>query len=216
MRVFNVMVCCWALMAGLLPGSAALADSGNYEVLSRDGAIEFRRYDAQIIAEADITEVADFEDAGNAGFRRLAGYIRGDNIADANLHVSPPVLQTTGEHAVLRFVIASEADKPALPTPTDPRITLKSVPGQTIAALRYGGNWSEARFHKHASKLLDSLTASGVEILGEPRFARYNPPFMPGFARRNEVLVTVGALPPQLASRMRTAHNDGRLSLASR
>lgn len=215
MRVFYVMAACCALLSGLFIGQTALADSGRYEVLSRDGEIEFRRYDAQLIAEADITAEAGFEDAGNAGFRRLAGYIRGENVDDTNLDVSPPVMQTTGAQAALRFVIAGEADKPALPRPTDPTITLKTVPGQVIAALRYGGNWSEARFKKHTRQLLDTLTAAGIEVIGEPRFARYNPPFMPGFARRNEVLVTVGELPQRLAGSAQTEHKNGRITVAA-
>jgi hypothetical protein len=36
------------------------------------------------------------------------------------------------------------------------------------------------------------MRQKGLEPAGEPIFARYNPPFMPWFLRRNEVLIPVG------------------------
>jgi hypothetical protein len=35
------------------------------------------------------------------------------------------------------------------------------------------------------------MAARGLEATGEPVLARYNPPFMPSFMRRNEVLIPV-------------------------
>jgi hypothetical protein len=36
------------------------------------------------------------------------------------------------------------------------------------------------------------VARAGLEVVGEPVFARYNAPFVPGFMRRNEVLLGVG------------------------
>ena len=48
-----------------------------YEVLKSDGKIELRQYQPQLIAETFVSE--DYDRAGSAGFRRLAGYIFGGN-----------------------------------------------------------------------------------------------------------------------------------------
>jgi hypothetical protein len=40
-------------------------------------------------------------------------------------------------------------------------------------------------------QLMSLIQEQGLRPVGEPIFARYNPPFMPWFLRRNEVLVQV-------------------------
>jgi hypothetical protein len=39
--------------------------------------------------------------------------------------------------------------------------------------------------------LLDALQANGLVAVSNPVFARYNAPFVPGFLRRNEVMIEV-------------------------
>ena len=48
-----------------------------YEVLSSEGELELRLYQPHIVAETLID--GDFGQAGNAGFRKLADYIFGNN-----------------------------------------------------------------------------------------------------------------------------------------
>jgi len=125
------------------------------------------------------------------------------NDLGADLPVSAPVLQSSTH---LQFILAGNGHRDTLPRPKDTSIQVRSLPQRMIAALRYSGNWSEARFRQNARRLLESLERDGIDPLGEARFARYNAPFVPGFARRNEVLITVTRLPPvvpaaQIASR---------------
>ncbi|MGB5389315.1 MAG: heme-binding protein, partial [Thermoanaerobaculia bacterium] len=67
----------------------------SYEVLESDGQLELRRYEPYIVAETVVD--AEFERAGNEGFRRLADYIFGNNRTQQKLAMTAPVSQTTSE-----------------------------------------------------------------------------------------------------------------------
>ena len=51
--------------------------------------------------------------------------------------------------------------------------------------------WSRERYEDKEKRLKELIRQRGFIITGEPVFARYNPPFMPWFLRRNEVLIPV-------------------------
>jgi hypothetical protein len=57
--------------------------------------------------------------------------------------------------------------------------------------VRYSGRWSRARYEENLKALEGFLVEQGLEAAGEPVFARYDPPFMPWFLRRNEILIPV-------------------------
>ena len=65
----------------------------------------------------------------------------------------------------------------------------RRVPAQTAAALRFSGRWSRGSYEKRAAQLLAALEAAGLEVVGAPRYARFDPPWTPWFLRRNEVVV---------------------------
>jgi SOUL heme-binding protein len=51
------------------------------------------------------------------------------------------------------------------------------------------GTWSEARYGKELAVLRKFIGERGLTAVGEPVFARYDPPFMPWFLRRNEIQI---------------------------
>jgi len=78
-----------------------------------------------------------------------------------------------------------------LPIPDDPNIKLRQVPARRVAAVRYSGFWSEKQFLRYKQELENWITANSIKVIGEPVWARYNPPFTPWFLRRNEILVPI-------------------------
>jgi len=68
---------------------------------------------------------------------------------------------------------------------------LKQDPGRLVAAVRYSGSWSEEGYEENRARLEDYIQKRGLIKTGEPVWARYDPPFMPWFLRRNEVLIPV-------------------------
>ena len=176
-----------------------------YRVMEQEGNFELRRYEPYLVAETIVE--GDFDTVGNEGFRRLFDYISGKNRKQQSITMTAPVSQKTesekismtapvnqvrvGEKYQITFVMPAKYTLETLPEPLDTRVKLKAVPGQLIAALRYSGTWSKERYEEKRIRLQVQMKQKNLEPAGEPIFARYNPPFMPWFLRRNEVLIPV-------------------------
>ena len=167
-----------------------------YTVLYRDGDIEYRQYEPYLVAETLIRNTTDYDEAGTEGFRRLFRYISGANSSQTKVAMTAPVQQ--GESADgwrVSFMLPSEYSMQTAPVPTDDRVQIRTVPGRLRAVLRYSGRWTEKNYRKRLSELSAGLAAEAIRPLGEFQSAAYNPPFMPPFMRRNEVIVEVDRLP---------------------
>jgi hypothetical protein len=174
-----------------------------YTVVKKDDNIEIRLYEPYIVAET-VVDTTDFDAASNEGFRRLAGYIFGGNSVRQKISMTSPVsteesrkiamtapVQTKQEGTSLRmtFMMPSEFVMDSLPVPNDPRVTLHQVPARKFAAITFSGRWTDANFNEHAEDLKKWIEKQGLKVSGTPVVARYNPPFIPSFFRRNEVLI---------------------------
>lgn len=177
-----------------------------YAVLRSEPGFELRRYPAHALAE--ITVRAGFEDAGNRAFRYLFGYISGENRVSQKVAMTAPVVQaeaaeeiamtapvvqraSDGGSFVIAFVLPAAMSAETAPEPVRPEVRIRAVPESLSAAVRYTGRWSRAAYNKRCSELLASIDAAGLTPIGEPRFARFDPPFTLWFLRRNEVVVDV-------------------------
>lgn len=177
----------------------------DFEVVAKGDGFELRRYPPFNVAQVQVR--ADFEQASKRAFEPLLGYIKGGNRGGRNLPMMAPVNQqpldeasssasaptaTTAQRAWrVQFVMPKEYPLSYLPAPADERVALRRLATRLMAVRRYRGGWDEARYREQETALLEALAASGATIIGAPIFARYNAPFVPGFLRRNEVLVEV-------------------------
>ena len=64
-----------------------------YEVLFVDGDIEYRRYDAYLVAETAIAKVGDWGKDTRDGFMQLFDYISGENTLETKIAMTSPVVQ---------------------------------------------------------------------------------------------------------------------------
>ncbi len=184
----------------LLAGGTAMAlEEPAYEVLKSTGDYEVRHYEPFIVAEVDID--ANAREAGNRAFRILAGYIFGDNAQQEKMKMTAPVASAANSEGgyTYAFVMESKYSLDTLPDPTHPAIRIIEKDPGTIAAHRYSGRWSEANYQNNVQELEDALAEDGIGITGPPMLARYNSPFTPWFARRNEILVEIDWQPEQAA-----------------
>jgi hypothetical protein len=60
-----------------------------------------------------------------------------------------------------------------------------------MAAVKYSGTWSADRYAKNKVLLEKYVDRRGLTRTGPAIWARYDPPFMPWFLRRNEILIPV-------------------------
>lgn len=190
---------------GLCTGNAMAIEEPKYESLERTGDFELRYYEPHIVAETMVEGA--FSDVGNEGFRRLADYIFGENRKKASIDITAPVTQAAGSEKIamtapvnqavqngkwrITFTMPAEYTIETLPEPLDPRVVLRQEPGKLVAAIRYSGTWSQERYALNEKKLRSLILERGLEPVGDPIFARYNPPFTLWFLRRNEVLIPV-------------------------
>ncbi|ELT43035.1 SOUL family heme-binding protein [Arthrobacter nitrophenolicus] len=184
-----------------------------YELVRRYPHFELRRYPDYAVAEVRVR--AAFDRAGNVAFRRLFNYISGNNRAVRKLAMTAPVIQESGAPQKLAMTapvlqsgpFVAEPNAPAeyvvalvlpagttaetAPAPTDPKVTVRAVPGSLAAAARFSGSGSRRAFERHTEGLQAAIALAGLAPVGPPRFARFDPPFKPWFLRRNEVVQDV-------------------------
>jgi hypothetical protein len=184
------------------------AEEAEYRVLERGGDFELRQYQAQIVAETLVE--GDFHEVGYIGFRRLFDYISGKNRKKQSIPMTAPLSQEAGSEKIpmtapvnqervgekwrITFLMPSRYSMETLPEPLDPEIKLLEIPPRLMAAFQYSGTWSREKYEDSERRLRELIRQRGLKIVGEPIFARYNPPFMPWCLRRNEVLIPVSCL----------------------
>jgi hypothetical protein len=193
-------------LASILFGRDTQAiEETKYKVVESEGGFELRQYPPHIVAETLVE--GDFREVGNEAFRRLAGYINGQNRREQTIPMTAPVSQEAdsvklpmtapvnqereGEKWRITFLMPAQYTFETLPEPLNSRVKLRKVPNRLMAALRYSGSWSKTRYIEKQEQLTEWIDSRGLKQAGEPIFARYNPPFMPWFLRRNEVLIPV-------------------------
>jgi hypothetical protein len=193
------------LFVAISISSAMATEEAKYSVISKDKKIEIRHYTPQVIAETIVN--ADIEEAGNIAFKRLFGYISGNNITQSAIAMTSPVGQRIASEEIamtvpvrqeklksgwaVNFKMPNSYTIETLPRPSDARIKLRQIPSQTIAAIRYSGLWSQSNYLEHKSTLENWIQQSNYQESGDAIWARYNPPFTLWFLRRNEVLIPV-------------------------
>lgn len=194
-----------ALFAASMPAHAI--EEPAYEVTARIGDVELRQYASYVVAEVLIAGSAT--EAGNKGFRILAGYIFGKNKGERKLAMTAPITQAAAPMKLamtapvtqsaapggylVQFVLPRSVTLDAAPKPIDRRIVIRQTQPMRVAAIRYSGRWSDANYNRHLAQLEDTLRKAGVKWSGEPVYSRYNPPFTPWFLRRNEIWLQLPA-----------------------
>ena len=186
-----------------------MTERQGYDVLTRFPGFELRRYPEHLVAEVEVD--SSFSDAGNQAFGLLVAFISGRNSTRGKVAMTAPVLQEQAStriamtspviqegggqpgRQVVAFVMPAEFTVDTLPTPSDPRIRVREVPAQLAAARAFTGRWSEQIYQEQLAQLHGAVSQAGLEMTGQPRFARFDPPWTPWFLRHNEVVQPVTA-----------------------
>ena len=171
-----------------------------YSVLSEHEGFEVREYTGWV--EARVTVNAPYRSAVSEGFRVLAGYIFGGNRQRAEISMTSPVTaaqaqtieMTTpvtatgdGQRWTVSFRMPSEWTLDTLPVPEDDRIELVAVPSSIRAVRAFSGRASQQRVEGEETALRDALSRDGLARDGTLSVAQFDPPWVLGPWRRNEV-----------------------------
>jgi hypothetical protein len=84
-----------------------------------------------------------------------------------------------------------------LPQPKDSRVHFRLIPARSLAAIRFSGFFRQDRIQKNKQRLSQWLQEQGIETEGDFIVAGYNPPWVPGFLARNEVLIPIKTEPQE-------------------
>ncbi|MFZ4620550.1 MAG: SOUL family heme-binding protein [Bacteroidota bacterium] len=178
----------------------------SYKILKSDGKIEIREYQSYIIAETFIpAQVMD--EASNAAFKVLFKYITGNNNSKSDIAMTAPVTTTRSEKIemtapvsttrsaggyTVAFTLPMKYTLATSPVPADTSVHLREIPSRIVAVIRFSGRWTDESMEEHEQELVQWMKTNGYPSVGIPVIARYDPPFMPWFLRRNEIQIGVG------------------------
>ena len=169
-------------------------ETPQYTVLNKAGKFELRKYEAFITSNVEVTADSHAA-AGSSGFSYLAGYIFGGNQASQKIAMTAPVMseQTKNGNFRVSFVIPSKYSIKNLPTPNQKAVTFDEIKEMDVASLTFSGYTSEDKITKKTDELQKWMAEKNLKQIGSPIIARYDPPWKPGFLRKNEILIAYKA-----------------------
>jgi hypothetical protein len=187
-----------------------MTETPKYSVIKKQNEIEIRQYPAYVQAEVVVDE-KQYQSAIQKGFSVLAGYIFGNNVSKQKIEMTSPVqasqsekiamttpVTVTGEsNFTVAFIMPSEYTLEILPQPKDSRVHFKLIPARSLATIRFSGFFRQDTIQKNKQRLGRWLEEQGIETEGDFIVAGYNPPWVPGFLARNEVLIQIKTEPQE-------------------
>ena len=219
MRLKKYTPVAWLL--GMLWLKSAMAiEEPRYDVIVSQPPFELRHYAPTLIAQTLVD--GDMDSASSQGFRLIANYIFGNNIAAgsdqvAKIAMTAPVTvepqsskiamtapvtiepqsgdtRVSGAHQWrIHFVMPSQYTLANIPKPNNSAVTLHELPRKYMAVYRYSGFNTQARVQEKTERALAWAKQQSLRVVGTPQLSRYDPPWTLPMFRRNEIMLEVAA-----------------------
>jgi len=210
-----------ALLVGFLWMESAMAiEEPHYEVIVSQAPFELRHYAPTLIAQTIVE--GDMDAASNKGFRLIADFIFGNNLAagseqaakiamtapvtvepqSSKIAMTAPVTIEPQSDATsvasakqwrIHFVMPSQYTLANIPKPNNSAVTLHEVPRKYFVVHRYSGFNTMARVQEKTDETLAWAKQQSLKVVGTPQLSRYAPPWTLPMFRRNEIMVEVTA-----------------------
>ena len=205
-----------ALLVGLLGMESAMAiEEPKYEVRTSQAPFELRHYAPTLIAQTIVE--GDMDAASNKGFRLIADFIFGNNLAAdseqaAKIAMTAPVTVEPQSSKIamtapvtiepqlgsaqqwrVHFVMPSQYTLATIPKPKNSAVTLHELPSKYFVVHRYSGFNTVARVQEKTDEALAWAKQQSLKVVGTPQLSRYDPPWTLPMFRRNEIMVEVAA-----------------------
>ena len=199
----------WIFTLLVFSNTAMATEEPKFTLLEKDQSFELRLYEPKILAEVLVS--GTMREASSKGFRLIADFIFGNNIAvsgkSEKISMTAPVLierhaekismtapvgvEQSGAGWKVNFVMPSQYTLETLPKPNNPLVKIKPIPAKKFAVIQFSGLVDEEKMAKKVTDLEQWISTKQLKVLGNAELARYNPPWTLPFLRRNEVLIEV-------------------------
>jgi len=203
------------LVAGAVVAGAALiggafyvlqerqTEEPDFRALKTDGDFQIREYGAMTVAETVVQ--GPRKSALSQGFEIIADYIFAKSRDGEKIAMTVPVTQDSGDPMAsdpplfdddlegawrTRFVMPAGRTADDLPKAPD-SIELVDLAPRKVAVVSFAGRADDALLAEQEDRLRGWLARHGEKAGGEPEYAFYNSPIIPGPLRRNEVWLAV-------------------------
>jgi hypothetical protein len=174
----------------LMSFTNARIEKQKYRVIKKEKEFEIRFYPPAIFATTR-SVAKSYREMGNTGFRKIAGYIFGNNETSAKIAMTAPVHMDINEKgSSMSFVMPSEYTLDKLPRPTDGRVELHESPAVYIAAIEFSGYANDQKINQYKDQLSQILNKKGIKTIGNPTYLGYNAPYEL-IGRKNEVVIAI-------------------------
>lgn len=182
-----------------------------YAVTLSSGNIQIRQYPPMLLAS--VTVSGERQTAITNGFRLIADYIFGNNKLpnqqSENIAMTAPVLQQSSHKIAMTapvmqqlaqnnewqvsFVMPSKYSLQNIPKPNNSEVRLHEIIAQRVVVIKFSGSITNQNLQKHLNKLNDYIHKTQLKVVGEPRYAFYNPPWTLPMMRRNEIMYVLAS-----------------------
>jgi DNA gyrase inhibitor GyrI len=92
----------------------------------------------------------------------------------------------------MAFVLPAKSSSGQISAPLDPSLSIKKIPAGRFAVLRFSGGRSSTLETQSLSLLRTWIAKKGLTATGSAIYGYFDPPWTPGFLRRNEVMLRQG------------------------
>ena len=189
---------------------AMAIEEPKYQTLLTDQSFEVRKYAPYVTAETTVQ--ADMDKASNQGFRRIADFIFGNNRTvtqpgsekennSAKIAMTAPVVveplaqvqdpMVNANEWRISFVMPSQYNEQTLPKPNNKDVVIRTVPEKYYAVLNYSWLNGTEKVQEKSDELLKWIQKNNLKSMGQPKLARYDPPWTLPMFRRNEILIEI-------------------------
>ncbi|MCM8526797.1 MAG: SOUL family heme-binding protein [Verrucomicrobiales bacterium] len=168
-------------------------ESPEYTSKKHANGFEVRSYSSMTIVSTR-KEVSQNKNERDSRFMRLFKYIDKSNAKSKKIAMTTPVFMgMEGKEGEMSFVIPKKVASEGAPAPDSDSLQVKEMKPVTFAAMRFRGKPSKES--SAAIELIKKVKSAGLEIEKntKPIFAYYDPPWIPVFFRKNEVLIKIVA-----------------------
>jgi hypothetical protein len=167
-----------------------LYETIQYQVVEKvkEHNIELRKYPTFYMAKAK----TKLDPGMSGGFNQVFNYISGGNKNNQKISMTTPVISEMNENELMTsFVLPSKYSENEIPDPNHGNITIEKVQEGYFLSISFKGRWTMQNFEKHNQVLIEYINNQGHEIISDKYILRYQPPMMPGFLRRNEIMYRI-------------------------